>query len=85
MIGRLRVQVPAGAAGNFSSPELTLCTDSFFGCPFHSHVTAVACKRPLSFCQKCRWQVRSKPLYTFDPMKSEWADYAAVQAYCGNL
>ena len=20
-------------------------------------VTAVACKRPLSFCQKCRWQV----------------------------
>ena len=23
--------------------------------------------------------------YTFDPMKSEWADYAAVQAQCGDL
>ena len=23
--------------------------------------------------------------YTHDPMKMEWADYAAVQAWCGNL
>ena len=23
--------------------------------------------------------------YTLDPTKSEWADYAAVQAQCGNL
>ena len=29
MIERLRVRVPAGAAGEFSSPELTLCADSF--------------------------------------------------------
>ena len=26
-----------------------------------------------------------KHTYTLDPMKSEWADYAAVQALCGNL
>ena len=56
-----------------------------FQCPFHPHVTAVAHKSPLSFCQKCRWQVTPKQAYTFDPMKSEWADYAAVQALCGNL
>ena len=27
---------------------------------FHHHVTAVACKRPRSFCQKCGWQVTAK-------------------------
>ena len=45
----------------------------------------VACKRPRSFCQKCRWQVTPKHAYTLDLSKSEWADYAAVQAECGNL
>ena len=54
-------------------------------CPFHPRVTAVARKRPRSFYQKCRWQVTPKHAYTLDPMKSEWADYAAVQAQCGNL
>ena len=29
MIERLRVRIPEGAAGEFSSPELTLCVDSF--------------------------------------------------------
>ena len=43
-------------------------------------VTAVACKRPQSLCQKYRRQVTPKHAYTFDPTKSEWADYAAVQA-----
>ena len=35
----------------------------------------------------CRWQVTHKHAYTPDPIKSEWADYAAVhcQAQCGNL
>ena len=47
--------------------------------PFHPCVTAVAHKRPWSFCQKCRWQVTPKRAYTLDPMKSEWADYATVQ------
>ena len=27
---------------------------------FHHRVTAVACKRPRSFCQKCGWQVTAK-------------------------
>ena len=48
-------------------------------------VTAVVRKRPRSFCQKCRWQVTPKRAYTFDPTKSEWADYAPVQAWFGNL
>ena len=29
MIERLRVWIPAGAAGKFSSPELTLCADTY--------------------------------------------------------
>ena len=48
-------------------------------------VTAVARKRPRSFCQKCRWQVTVKHAYTLDSTKSELADYDAVQAKCGNL
>ena len=31
------------------------------------------------------WQVKSKYTYTLDPTKSEWGDYAAIQALCGNL
>ena len=58
---------------------------TFIQCPFHPRVTAVARKRLRSFCQKCRWQVTSKHEYTLDPTKSEKADPAAVQAYCGNL
>ena len=54
-------------------------------CPFHPCVTAVACKRTRSFCQMCRWQVTPEHAYTLDPSKSEWADYAAVQAEFGNL
>ena len=49
-------------------------------CPFHPCVTTVACKRPWSFFQKCRWQVTAKYSYTLDPVKLEWAYYAAVQA-----
>ena len=49
-------------------------------CPFHPRVTAVARKRPRSFCQKCRWQVTPK-----HATKSKWADYAAAQAKYGNL
>ena len=29
MIERLRVRIPAGVEGEFSSPELTLCADSY--------------------------------------------------------
>ena len=56
------------------------CVLTLTRCPFHPCVTTVACKRPRSFCQKCKWQVTPKRAYTFDPTKLEWADYAAVQA-----
>ena len=41
--------------------------------PFHPRVTAVARKRPWSFCRKCRWQFTPKHAYTLDPTKSGWA------------
>ena len=44
MIERLEVQIPAEAAGQFSSPEVTLCADSFLVSIPPSHVTEVARK-----------------------------------------
>ena len=35
--------------------------------------------------KKCRWQVTPIHTCTLDPSKLEWADYAAVEAECGNL
>ena len=56
-----------------------------FGVRSTQHDTAMARKRPRSFYQKCKWQVTPKHIYTLAPTKSEWADYAAVQALFGNL
>ena len=56
-----------------------LCVLTLIRCPFHPRVTAVARKRLRSFYQKSRWQVTPKHAYSYDPTKSEWADYAAVQ------
>ena len=72
-------------AGEFFFPPELICELTVIRCPFHPRVTAVAGKRPRSFCQKCRWQVTPKHAYTLDPKKSEWADYCAVQASCRNL
>ena len=63
MIERSWVQIPAGVTGEFSSPGSSFCAD-LFRYPFHPRVTAVARKRPRSFCQKRRWQVTAKQLYT---------------------
>ena len=60
------------------------CADSY-SMSVPAPVTTVARKRPRSFCQRCRWQVRPKHANTLDPNTSEWADYVAVQAWCGNL
>ena len=79
VIERFRVRIPARTAGEFSSPGLTLCADSY-SVSVPPRVTAVARKRPRSFGEKCRWQFTPKHAYTLDPTKSEWADYAAVQA-----
>ena len=65
-------------AGEFSSLELIL--RALIRCPFHPCVTAVARKRPRSLCQECTWQVTPKDVFTLDPTKLEWADYAAVEA-----
>ena len=56
MIERLQVQMMAEVAGEFSSPELTLCAN-YYSVSIPPSVTAVAQKRPQSFCQKCRWQI----------------------------
>ena len=58
--------------------ELSMLT--FIQFPFKPRVTAVARKRPRSFCQKCKWQVTPKRACTLGPMKSQWTDFAAVQA-----
>ena len=83
MIERLQVRIPAGAAGECFSLRLTLCADSY-SVSVPPRVTAVACKRPRSFCQKCRWQVIPKHAYFLDPTTSERAYWAAIQAWCGN-
>ena len=41
-----------------------LCVLTLIWCPFQPRVTAVARKRPRSFCKKCRWQVTRKHAYT---------------------
>ena len=83
VIERLRVRIPAGAAGEFSSPELTLCADSYsMSIPpqcYRSGTWKITVIMP-----KYRWQVTPKHVYTLDPTKSEWADYA-VQAQYGNM
>ena len=66
---------PGWSGGRIFFSRLTLIRS-----PFRTRVTAVAHKRPRSFFQKCRWQVAPKHAYTLYPTKSEWADYAAVQA-----
>ena len=86
VIRRLRVWIPAGAAGKFSSPELTYVL-TLIRCPFHPHVTAVACKRPRSFFKKCRCQVTLKHAYTLTQwsrsgltMPLEGVHYTTAQA-----
>ena len=84
MIERLRVQILQERRENFVL-QSQLCVLTLIRCPFRPRVIAVTRKRSRSFCQMCRWQVTFKHACTFDPTKSEWADYAAVQAECGNL
>ena len=65
MIERIRVQVPAGAAGEFSSPWSAFCADSYFGIRSVPRVTAAARKISRSFC---RWQVTAKHTCTLGIM-----------------
>ena len=54
-------------------------------CPFHPHVTAVALKDPGHSAKSTGDRLHLKHTYILDPLKLEWADYAAAQAECGNL
>ena len=68
----------AEAAENFLL-QSQLCVLTLIQCPLHPRVTAVACKRPWSFYQKCMWQITPKhTCIHLWPTKLEWADYAAV-------
>ena len=76
---------PGRSGGRIFFSSVNFVCWLFIQCPFQPRVTAVVRKIPRSFCQKCRWQVTPKHAYTFDPTKSEWANYTAVQAWCWNL
>ena len=71
---------PGRSGGENFLLKSQVCVLTLIRCSFHPRVTAVARKTPRSVCQKCRWQVTPKHAYSLDPTKSEWADYAAVQA-----
>ena len=54
LIERLRVQIPQERRENFLLQKCMLLLNR---CPFYPRATAVARKRPRSFCQKWRWHV----------------------------
>ena len=76
---------PQGSRPSDGPLRSSLSMLTLIWCPFNPRFTAVARKRLRSFRQKCGWQATPKHAYTLDPTKSEWADYAAVQAAWGNI
>ena len=55
---------PCWSGGRIFFSKVNFLCWLLFWYPFHPRVTAVAHKRPLSFCQKRRWQVTAKHAYT---------------------
>ena len=55
---------PCWSGGRIFFSRVNFLCWLLFWYPFHPHVTAVARKRPRSFCQKRRWQVTAKHAYT---------------------
>ena len=55
---------PCWSGGRIFFSRVNFLCWLLFGYPFHPHVTAVARKRPWSFCQKRMWQVTAKHVYT---------------------
>ena len=64
MIERSRVRIPAGTAGEFSSPGSTFCADSYFGIRSTPVLPQKHVKNPGHSAKKCRWQVTAKQAYT---------------------
>ena len=54
------------------------CVVTLIRCLFHPCITAVAHKRPLSFCQKCRWQVTPN---THTPL-TQWSQGGLTMPLC---
>ena len=77
MIERSQVRVLAGAVGEFSSPELTFCADSY-SVSVPPCVTTVACTSPVILPKMQVVGYIKTHVYTLDPTKSEWADYAVT-------
>ena len=73
MIKRSQIQSLAEVVGQFSSPELIFCAKSYFR-THSTHVTMVACKRPWSFLQRCKWPDTAEQACTLDPKKVQGAD-----------
>ena len=71
MIKRSLLQVPAEAARWFSSPGSAFCTDSYFGICSTPVWSQLHIKRSWSFCQKCRWQVTARHMYTMHVASNE--------------
>ena len=57
---KVAVSNPCWSGGRIFFSQVNFLHWLLFRYPFHPHVTAVAHKRPWSFCQKCRWQVTVK-------------------------
>ena len=55
---------PCWSGGRIFYSRVNFLCWLLFRYPFHPRVTAVARKRPWSFCQKRRWQVTAKHAYT---------------------
>ena len=55
---------PCRSGGRIFFSRVNFLCRLLFRYPFHPRVTAVACKRPRSFCQRYRWQVTAKHSYT---------------------
>ena len=85
MIESLRVRIPAGAAGEFSSPESTFCADSYLVSVPHPVLPQWHVKDLGHSAKSAGGRLHLKHANTLEPTKSEWADYAAAQAECGNL
>ena len=56
-----------------------------FQYPFHPRVTTMTRKRPRTFCQKCRCRLHLNMHTPLTQRSWSGADYATVQAKCGNL
>ena len=80
MIEMFQVRIQAGAAGEFSSPELTLCAHSLSGVRSIPVLPQWHIKDPGHVAKSAGVKLHLKHACILDPTKLEWADCAAVQA-----